>query len=60
MESVDWINVAQDRDKWQVVVNTVMNIMSHKLRAICWLAKELLASQNGLCFLELVGWLALT
>jgi hypothetical protein len=23
MEGMDWINLAQDRDKWQVVVNTV-------------------------------------
>jgi hypothetical protein len=24
-EGVDWINVAQDRNKWQALVNTVMN-----------------------------------
>jgi hypothetical protein len=24
---VDWINVAQDRDKWRDLVNTVMNIL---------------------------------
>jgi hypothetical protein len=23
---VDWIEVAQDRDKWQVLVNAVMNL----------------------------------
>jgi len=23
---LDWIYVAQDRDKWQAIVNTVMNI----------------------------------
>ena len=23
-EGVDWINLAQDRDKWQVLVNTFM------------------------------------
>jgi hypothetical protein len=23
---VDWINLAQDRDRWQVLVNTVMNL----------------------------------
>jgi hypothetical protein len=24
-EGVDWMNVAQDRDQWWAVVNTVMN-----------------------------------
>jgi hypothetical protein len=24
--SVDWIQVAQDRDRWRVLVNTVMNL----------------------------------
>jgi hypothetical protein len=24
-DSVDWIKVAQDRDQWRAVVNTVMN-----------------------------------
>ena len=23
---MDWINLAQDRDKWQALVNTVMNL----------------------------------
>jgi hypothetical protein len=30
LKNVDWINVAQDRDKWQAVVNVVMNLMSQK------------------------------
>lgn len=25
-ESVDWIDLAKDKDKWWTVVNTVMNI----------------------------------
>jgi len=25
-ECVDWIHVAQDRDQWRAVVNTVMNL----------------------------------
>jgi hypothetical protein len=25
-EGVDWIHLAQDRDQWQAVVNTVMNL----------------------------------
>jgi hypothetical protein len=26
MGSVDWINLAQDRDKWLALVNAVMNL----------------------------------
>jgi hypothetical protein len=25
-ENVDWIHLAQDRDQWQALVNTVMNL----------------------------------
>jgi hypothetical protein len=25
-ESTDWINLAQDKDKWQAVMYTVMNL----------------------------------
>jgi hypothetical protein len=25
-DGVDWIGVAQDRDKWRAVVNSVMNL----------------------------------
>jgi hypothetical protein len=26
LEFVDWMHLAQDRDKWRTVVNTVMNL----------------------------------
>lgn len=29
-DDVDWINLAQDRDNWQAVLNTVMNLYSLK------------------------------
>jgi len=42
-EGVDWIHVAQDRDQWRAVVNTVINLpFPYK------------ASKEGLCSLELV------
>jgi hypothetical protein len=26
MEGLDWIELAQDRDRWQILVNAVMNL----------------------------------
>jgi hypothetical protein len=26
-ESVDWMNLVEDRDQWRTVVNTVMNVL---------------------------------
>jgi hypothetical protein len=31
---VDWINWAQDRDRWRALVNTVMNLRVRKMRGI--------------------------
>jgi hypothetical protein len=31
---IDWIDLAQDRDRWLVLVNTVMNFGFHKMRRI--------------------------
>jgi hypothetical protein len=46
---VEWIDLAQDMDSWWVLVNTVMNFR------FFWLNEEILASQEGPCFMELVS-----
>ena len=41
------IDVAQDKDRWQALVNAVMNFRVHKMRGISRLAESLLASEEG-------------
>jgi hypothetical protein len=43
-ESVDWINLAQDKDKWQAFVRMEMGLRFHKMWGISDVAKELLGS----------------
>ena len=38
---MDWIHVTRFRDRWQAVVNTVMNFRIHKMQQISWLVEEL-------------------
>jgi len=47
-----WIELAQDRVKWQSLVNAVVKLMVPKVLGIYYLADNWLASQEGLC----VAW----
>jgi hypothetical protein len=51
-----WIDLAEGRDMWQAFVNVVMNIPICKMWGIFLLAEELLAFQEELSSMELVGY----
>jgi hypothetical protein len=44
---VDWVELAVDRDRWQALVNAVMNLWLHEVQGI-----SSPASQEGLCCME--------
>jgi len=51
-EVVNWIRVAQSKDQWRALVNTVWTFEFHEKWVTSWLTEWLLASY-GLCFTEL-------
>jgi hypothetical protein len=53
-EGVDWIGLAQDKDKWWAVTTQQLTFAFHKMQGISRLPEGLFASQEGLCCLELV------
>jgi hypothetical protein len=50
---VEWMYLADDRDQWRVLENMEMDFVFHKRQGISRLAERLLASQEGLCSMEL-------
>jgi hypothetical protein len=51
---MDWIDLAQDRDRGREVVNAVMSFLFHKMWGITGLAENRLASQEGRCSMQQV------
>ena len=56
---MDWVGLAQGRDRWRALVNVVMNLPDPQMWRISSLVEDLLASQQGLCSMgvsQLVNW----
>jgi hypothetical protein len=51
---MNWINVTQDRDRWQALVKIEMKLQFQKMQGISWLADDLFASEEGLWSMEFV------
>jgi ribosomal protein S4E len=45
---MDLINLAQDRDRWRILLNAVMNVRFHKTRGISCLAEPVSFSRRTL------------
>jgi hypothetical protein len=52
-EGTDWIHLAQNRDQWRAVVNTVMNLQVTQ-KVGNFVTEWLLASQE-LCYMDLAS-----
>jgi hypothetical protein len=52
---MDWINLAEDRNKCWAFVNMVVNFKFHKMQGIPLIAENPFGCQQKLCSVELVG-----
>jgi hypothetical protein len=52
---MDWIGLADDRDRWRALVNAVRIFGFRNIRRISRPPENLLPSKEGLCSTELVS-----
>jgi predicted small integral membrane protein len=52
---VDWIGLAQDRNRWRALVNSVLNLRVHKMLGNYQVCKQLGISRVVLSSMELVS-----
>jgi len=50
---MDWIDLAEDRDRWRDLVNAVRTFWFLNMRGISRLPVNLLPAEEGLCSMEL-------
>ena len=51
---MDWIHLAQDRDRRWALVNAAMNRRFAYSVCSCWAAENWTAAEEGLCLVELL------
>lgn len=52
---LEWIALAQDRNRHRAFVNAEMNVGFHKMSGISWLAENLSGFVKGICLMDLVS-----
>jgi hypothetical protein len=52
---MDWFDLAQDRDHWTALVNTIITFWIHKMLGNSCVAAQRAASQEGLISLQQVS-----